>query len=61
MEDKHHAQLVANFGRCLEHKVIHVLDIPDEYRYMDPELVGQLKIAVAEALGVEWNLDPERD
>lgn len=27
-------------------KRIHVLDIPDEYKYMDPELVQELKETV---------------
>lgn len=46
MEDKHKSRLVAEFARLLVGKRIHVLDIPDEYKYMDPELVLQLKDAV---------------
>jgi predicted protein tyrosine phosphatase len=29
-----------------------VLDIPDEYKYMDPELVVELRKSVAEILGI---------
>ena len=39
MEQKHKNRLVAEFTRLLDHKPIHVLEIPDEYKYMDPELV----------------------
>lgn len=50
MEKKHKNRIVAEFGRLLEHKTIHVLDIPDEYQYMDPELVEQLTDVVAHLL-----------
>ena len=30
----------------LDRKPIHVLDIPDEYKYMDPELISELEISV---------------
>ena len=38
------AQVAACGGvsRLLDRKTIRVLDIPDEYKYMDPELVEQL-------------------
>ena len=39
MEQKHKSRVVAEFTRLVENKPIHVLDIPDEYKYMDPELV----------------------
>ena len=35
MEHKHKSRLMADFNRLLTHKPLHVLDIPDEYRYMD--------------------------
>ena len=50
MEEKHKSRLVADFSRWLDGKTIHVLDIPDEYNYMDPELVGQLEQSVAAIL-----------
>jgi predicted protein tyrosine phosphatase len=52
MEQKHKSRLVADFTRLLEHKPIHVLEIPDEYRYMDPELVDILKESVSSCLAI---------
>jgi predicted protein tyrosine phosphatase len=46
MERKHLNRLQAEYARLLEHKRIHSLDIPDDYRYMDPELVDILEDAV---------------
>jgi predicted protein tyrosine phosphatase len=53
MEEKHLSRLRAEFGRLVEHKPIHVLDIPDEYKYMDPDLVIELRGSVAKVLGIE--------
>lgn len=53
MEQKHKSRLVADFGDLLTDKPIHVLDIPDEYQYMDPELVELLEQSVASALGLD--------
>ena len=39
MEEKHKQQLKARFPSKLKFTKIHVLDIPDEYQFMDPELV----------------------
>lgn len=39
METKHRDRLRASFTRLFEHKIVHVLDIPDDYKYMDKELV----------------------
>lgn len=52
MEQKHKSRLVADFTRLLEHKPIHVLEIPDEYKYMDPELVDILKESVGSCLAI---------
>ncbi|TQV78015.1 phosphotyrosine protein phosphatase [Exilibacterium tricleocarpae] len=46
MEQKHKNRLKAEFTRTLDHKTIHVLNIPDEYQYMDSELVEELQVAV---------------
>lgn len=46
MEQKHKNRLNAEFTRMLAHKPVHVLDIPDEYKYMDPELVQDLESTV---------------
>ncbi len=46
MEDKHEDRLRADFGALLVHKMVHVLDIPDEFQFMDPVLVEELRAAV---------------
>ena len=43
MEQKHLAQLRQRFGRGEWEARVIVLDIPDEYRYMDEELVRELR------------------
>lgn len=43
MEQKHKDILVANFQRLLQYKNICVLDIPDEYKAMDVELIRELE------------------
>jgi predicted protein tyrosine phosphatase len=50
MEEKHKSRLVAEFTDLIKNKTIHVLDIPDEYKYMDPELVEQLEQSVGALL-----------
>jgi predicted protein tyrosine phosphatase len=50
MEEKHKSRLQAEYGRLVENKPLYVLDIPDEYRYMDTELVDELKRSVGEIL-----------
>lgn len=52
MEQKHKDRLMAEYRRLLENKPLHVLDIPDDYRYMDPALVTQLEELVPELLGI---------
>lgn len=49
---KHRSRLQAEFGEAIADKPIHVLDIPDEYQYMDPELVDLLKASVGSILGL---------
>ena len=46
MEEKHKNRIVASFSRAVAGKTIVVLDIPDDYRYMDAELVAELETAV---------------
>ena len=53
MEEKHKSRLKAQFNRRLAGRVIHVLDIPDDYKYMDPELVEQLEQCVPSILGLD--------
>ena len=52
MESKHQSRIRAEFSRLLIGKELHVLDIPDEYQYMDAELVQTLQLSVAEILGL---------
>lgn len=53
MEQKHKSRLVADFGDVLAGKPVHVLDIPDEYQYMDPELVELLEQSVGCVLDLQ--------
>lgn len=46
MEKKHKNRLVAKFTRMLAYKPLHVLNIPDEYAFMDPELIEELETVV---------------
>ena len=46
MEDKHKKRLFEFFGDLAQHKEIIVLDIPDEYQFMDKELIQELQDAV---------------
>jgi len=43
MEKRHKEILREKFGALIEKKEVMVLDIPDEYGYMDPELVEILE------------------
>ncbi|WP_090609430.1 low molecular weight protein tyrosine phosphatase family protein [Parapedobacter koreensis] len=43
MEKRHKQHLQEKFGNWIEEKDIRILDIPDEYGYMDPELVEILE------------------
>lgn len=52
MEEMHKSRLKAEFNRVLEYKPIHVLDIPDEYQYMDAELIELLTQSVDSILEV---------
>ncbi len=47
MEKKHKNRLVAQFTRMLDHKPIHILEIPDEYQFMDQELIEELEDKVS--------------
>lgn len=46
MEGKHRDRLRARFPDALRGRAVHVLGIPDEYRYMQPELVEELTALV---------------
>ena len=50
MEKTHRTKLTSKFGAYLKNKRVICLDIPDEYQYMDPELVRLLRARVSRFL-----------
>ncbi len=46
MEDEHSSRLKARFRQLLNSEVVYVLDIPDEFQFMDPDLVDILEQTV---------------
>jgi len=52
MEDKHRARLRAQFRDEVRYKTVHSLDIPDLYRYMDPDLIELIR---AKASPLIWS------
>ena len=46
MEQKHKQRLMTAFPGELRFKELHVLDIPDDYKFMDAELIEELTAAV---------------
>jgi predicted protein tyrosine phosphatase len=53
MEPEHKKQLLGAFRDQAKGRRIHVLDIPDDYGFMDPELVTLITAGVRAALGDE--------
>lgn len=52
MEKKHLRRLKEKFGSQLNNKTVRNLDIPDDYGYMDEELIEILKARVADYIDV---------
>ena len=50
MEQKHKSRLQAQYRDEVRYKALHVLDIPDEYRFMDEELVELLRAKSAQLI-----------
>lgn len=50
MERKHRARILDTFRDVSPMPPIESLDIPDDYEYMDPELVELLRVAVEDAI-----------
>ena len=50
MENIHRTRLNQKFGSLLRSKRVVVLDIPDNYKYMDPELIRVLEQKVSRHL-----------
>lgn len=42
MESKHRTRLLSRFRAAVGDTPLHVLEIPDDYRYMDPELMEMI-------------------
>ena len=52
MEKAHKNKLQKKFRRYLNNQKLICLGIPDEYEFMDPELVSKLKETVPKLLGI---------
>jgi predicted protein tyrosine phosphatase len=52
MEESHRNKLSSKFRHLLVNKRVICLDIPDEYEFMDPDLVRILKAKVPGLLGI---------
>ena len=52
MEEKHKNRLIAKLTNWIEHKQIYILDIPDNYKYMDLELVKEIEEKVSDFLKI---------
>ena len=46
MERKHQQRLVSQFPGEMQYKETHVLNIPDDYKFMDPELIDELQTSI---------------
>lgn len=53
MEPKHRARVVEQFRDSVGETPLHVLDIPDDYEFMNPELVDLIRDRVESYFGVE--------
>ena len=47
MEKRHKLRLTENFPEEMQNKKVVVLDIADDYKYMDTELIDSIKISVS--------------
>lgn len=52
MEKKHHRRIKKKFGDLLNNKTVICLDITDDYKFMDEELIEILKCRVSEHIDV---------
>jgi len=50
MEKHHKYKLILNFPDEIKTKEIHILEIPDNYKFMDKELIEEIKISVSNLL-----------
>ena len=52
MEKKHKRRLQSQFGHDLDRKKLICLNIPDDYDFMDAELISNLKSTLSEHIAV---------
>lgn len=50
MEREHRTLLLSRFDNLVDQRRLHVLEIPDEYRFLDPKLVEELQARAGEIL-----------
>ena len=50
MEKRHKQRPLENFGEIASAKEIIILDIPDEYQYLDEELIEILRLSIDQYL-----------
>jgi predicted protein tyrosine phosphatase len=55
MERRHRDQLIERFGRGGRLPPVTVLDIPDDFQFMDPDLIELLKQRLSAELDLHWN------
>ena len=46
MEEKHRQRIAADYPGEMRYKKLCVLGIPDDYKFMDPELIDELRTAI---------------
>lgn len=51
MEEKHKARMRSQYRDAVHGKVLHVLDIPDDYEFMNPELIDLMREKVEPLIG----------
>lgn len=54
MESKHKQRLQADYRQAMRGCEVHVLEIEDRYKFMDPELIEELKFAIDPILGARF-------
>lgn len=54
MEKKHKQRITSNFPDSSSGKNIIILNIPDEYQYMDEELIEMLELSVRPHINIEF-------
>jgi len=52
MEKKHKDRLITAFAHLIKSKPLYTLEIPDDYQYMDPELVEHFEVAIPALLNL---------